>query len=186
VLEVDTKALPYGRDNRAGNAMTTEETPLLTAEHARRDLNPAAARRWVVVNPLSLNSLGRPAGYALLPGENTPPFLSQESPLRKRAPFVNHHLWVTPFDPEQVYPAGDYPNQSAGGGGIDRWTSAEEPLTARDLVLWYTLGVTHIPRPEEWPVMPATKIGFKLAPVGFFGRNPALDVPRPAAPKRKK
>ena len=40
------------------------------------------------------------------------------------------------------------------------------------------MGVTHIPRPEEWPVMPVTHVGFKLIPAGFFTRNPALDVPR--------
>ena len=47
----------------------------------------------------------------------------------------------------------------------------------QDVVVWYTLGITHIPRPEEWPVMPATHVGFKLIPGGFFSRNPALDVP---------
>ena len=29
------------------------------------------------------------------------------------------------------------------------------------------------------PVMPVATIGFMLKPVGFFDRNPALDVPRP-------
>ena len=46
------------------------------------------------------------------------------------------------------------------------------------VVVWYTMGVTHIPRPEEWPVMPVTHVGFKLIPAGFFSRNPALDVPK--------
>jgi primary-amine oxidase len=41
------------------------------------------------------------------------------------------------------------------------------------------MGVTHIPRPEEWPVMVCHKAGFKLMPSGFFVRNPALDVPKP-------
>jgi primary-amine oxidase len=40
------------------------------------------------------------------------------------------------------------------------------------------MGVTHIPRPEEWPIMPVHHIGFQLLPAGFFDRNPALDVPR--------
>ncbi|MGH2822160.1 MAG: hypothetical protein ACRDLY_03885, partial [Thermoleophilaceae bacterium] len=41
----------------------------------------------------------------------------------------------------------------------------------------YTFGVTHNPRPEEWPVMPSHRAGFLLQPDGFFARNPALDVP---------
>ena len=45
------------------------------------------------------------------------------------------------------------------------------------MVLWYTTGLMHVPRPEDFPVMPVEYIGFKLQPVGFFDRNPALDVP---------
>ena len=47
----------------------------------------------------------------------------------------------------------------------------------RDVVVWYTFGVHHVVRPEDWPVMPAGHIGFQLKPVGFFNRNPALDLP---------
>ena len=47
-----------------------------------------------------------------------------------------------------------------------------------DPVIWYTFGAHHTPCPEDWPVMPAASIEFKLKPSGFFGRNPALDVPR--------
>ena len=43
-------------------------------------------------------------------------------------------------------------------------------------MLWYTFGVTHFVRPEDWPVMPVEYTGFTLMPVGFFDRNPALDV----------
>jgi len=46
-----------------------------------------------------------------------------------------------------------------------------------DVVLWYTFGIAHVPRPEDWPVMPVDTISFWLKPVGFFTRNPALDVP---------
>ena len=51
-----------------------------------------------------------------------------------------------------------------------------------DVVLWYVFGHNHIPRPEDWPVMPASYIGFSLKPDGFFDANPALDLP-PAAAK---
>jgi len=44
------------------------------------------------------------------------------------------------------------------------------------VVLWYTFGIHHITRPEEWPVMPADIVSFWLKPVGFFDRNPSLDV----------
>jgi primary-amine oxidase len=46
-------------------------------------------------------------------------------------------------------------------------------------VLWYSLGVHHIVRPEDWPVAPVAYAGFSLKPAGFFDGNPALDVPAP-------
>ena len=45
------------------------------------------------------------------------------------------------------------------------------------------MGVHHIVRPEDWPVMPIHYIGFQLKPHGFFDGNPALDLPR-STPKK--
>ncbi|MDT7667563.1 MAG: primary-amine oxidase, partial [Pseudonocardiales bacterium] len=51
------------------------------------------------------------------------------------------------------------------------------PLDGTDVVVWYTFGAHHIVRPEDWPVMPVSTIGFMLKPSGFFDGNPALDLP---------
>ena len=36
--------------------------------------------------------------------------------------------------------------------------------------------MTHVTRPEDFPVMPSETIRFRLVPRGFFTRNPALPV----------
>jgi primary-amine oxidase len=89
-------------------------------------------------------------------------------------------LWVTRYRPERRFPAGDYPNQNAGGAGLPRWTAAGESLEDTELTVWHTFGPTHLPRLEEWPVMPVDHSGFTLKPTGFFDRNPSLDLPRQA------
>ncbi len=66
--------------------------------------------------------------------------------------------------------AGDYPNQSRGGDGLIRWTEQDRPIENTDVVLWYTFGHTHIPRPEDYPVMPTAYIGFLLKPHGLLRR----------------
>jgi primary-amine oxidase len=178
VREINTRALAPGVDNPSLNAFVMEETPLRSEADAQRDMNLATARRWVVINPTSHNAVGQPAGYLIAPGDNSVPYLQPDSPIRQRAGFINHHFWATAFDPAERHAAGEYPNQSDPGLGLPTWTKANRPLEGQDVVAWYTFGVTHIPRPEEWPVMSATTAGFKLVPVSFFTRNPALDVPR--------
>jgi Cu2+-containing amine oxidase len=37
-------------------------------------------------------------------------------------------------------------------------------------------GVTHVPRVEDFPVMPVEHTGFTLKPDGFFNGNPSLDI----------
>jgi primary-amine oxidase len=64
-----------------------------------------------------------------------------------------------------------------GGAGLPAWTARDRSVVDTDIVLWHSFGVTHIPRPEDWPVMPVESTGFVLMPFGFFDRNPALDVP---------
>ena len=98
-----------------------------------------------------------------------------------RAAFATKNLWVTRYDPAERYPAGDQVNQHPGGGGLPAFVAKDRPIDGEDIVLWHTFGTTHVPRPEDWPVMPVATIGFQLKPVGFFTNNPALDVP-PSVP----
>jgi primary-amine oxidase len=151
---------------------------LRNEREAQRQMNLPAARTWIVLNPSAQNTLGHHTSYILVPGANSLPYIAMSSEVRKRAGFINNHFWATRYNPEEMNAAGAYPNQSRGGDGLPRWVANNESLVNQDIVVWYTLGVTHIPRPEEWPVMPVTHVGFKLIPGGFFSRNPALDVPK--------
>jgi primary-amine oxidase len=182
VQRVDVVPDPAGDDNPFGNAFQARATPLKSEKEARGKLNLETARTWKIVNPGMKNHIGEPVGYKLLPGDNSVPFASPEAWWRKRARFVDHHVWVTPYESGERYGAGDYPNQSRGGDGLSRWTENDRPIEDTDVVLWYTFGHTHIPRPEDYPVMPTAYIGFTLKPAGFFTANPANDVP-PSAKK---
>jgi primary-amine oxidase len=179
VFEVNTVADPPGPENPHHNAFHTEATLLDRESQAQRLIDPLAGRFWKIVNPSVRNRLGQPVGYKLMPGENVLPFAGREASVTKRAAFMTKHLWVTRYDPRERYAAGDYPNQHSGGAGLPSYIQDDGPLEDTDVVVWYTFGAHHVVRPEDWPVMPVTCIGFMLKPVGFFDRNPALDVPRP-------
>jgi primary-amine oxidase len=177
VVEMNSQPVAAGPANQYGGAFAMQETALRTEKAAQRQLNLQSSRRWIVESSSAHNPLGHPTGYALLPGENSVPFALPDSWVRKRAGFLNAHVWVTPYNAAERYAAGDYPNQSKGGDGLPKWTAADRSVDGRDVVLWYTMGITHNPRPEDWPVMPVYEAGFKLVPWGFFAKNPALDLP---------
>jgi primary-amine oxidase len=178
VAELNTVAIPFGKENPSGNAFEMTQTQLHSEKEAERDMDYKSQRKWIVYNPSSRNSLGYPAGYILLPGENAEPYLQPESPLLKRGGFVKHALWATQQNDDEMYAAGRYPNQRSTSDGLPVWTEKNRSLDNQDVVLWYTFCVTHAPRPEEWPVMTVHKTGFQLIPAGFFDRNPSLDVPK--------
>ncbi|WP_422925711.1 primary-amine oxidase [Singulisphaera sp. PoT] len=179
VQEVNTRSVPSGPDNPFDNAFDTETTPLTKEANAQRNTNLLSSRFWRIVNNARKNELGGPVGYRLCPTENTLPYARPGSAILKRAAFVTKNLWVTPFRNEERYPSGDYPNQHPGDDGLPRWTKDNRDIADTDLVLWYTFGQTHIPRIEDWPVMPVSSAGFLLRPDGFFNANPSLDVPPP-------
>jgi primary-amine oxidase len=182
VQRVDVVACELDEQNPFENAFVAQATTLGTESEAKANLCLESSRCWKVINPTRCNQIGQPVGYRFLPGDNSVPYASPNAWWRKRAGFVNHHVWVTPHRADERFAAGDYPNQSTGGDGLSRWTAADRPIEATDVVFWYTFGHTHLPRPEDYPVMPTAYIGFLLKPAGFFDLNPANDVP-PSAKK---
>jgi len=177
VERVDVVADAEGPENPYANAFRAKATQLETEQAALGHLQLETARTWRIVNPRVKNAVGEPVAYKFLPGDNAFPMASPEAWWRKRAGFVDHHVWVTPYREDERYAAGDYPNQSSGGDGLVKWTAADRAVADTDVVFWYTFGHTHIPRPEDYPVMPTAYIGFLLKPSGFFAENPANDVP---------
>lgn len=179
VYEVHTEAEPAGPDNPMGNAFFSKSTHLTTELDAQQMIDSLRGRVWKIVNPSIRNAVGNPVGYRLVPHSNVAAYASPDASVSKRAGFMHKHLWVTPHSPDEMYAAGDYPNQHPGGAGLPEWTAENRDISRGDLVLWYTLGSHHVVRPEDWPVMPVSRAGFTLQPFGFFDRNPALDVPKP-------
>jgi Cu2+-containing amine oxidase len=178
VDEVKLERVAAGPDNRYGNAFTRRVTRLTRESGGARTADASVGRAWHVVNPSRTNRLGQPVAYALDPQQA--PLLAADAgaAIAGRASFATRHLWVTRYDPAERYAAGDLPNQHPGGAGLPAYVAADRDIDGQDIVLWHTFGMTHFPRPEDWPVMPVAHCGFTLRPVGFFDRNPVLDLPR--------
>jgi primary-amine oxidase len=178
VSEVDVLPMGKGPKNPHGNGFYAQETDLNTTTEAQRKIAPELGRIWKIKNPGVLNPMsGAPVAYKLMPAAGPGLLATEDSVIAKRGVFASKNLWVTPHDDTERFPAGEYVLQSEECRGLKLWTQQEKSLTDADPVIWYSFGVTHIVRVEDFPVMPVETIGFHLKPFGFFSGNPGLDIP---------
>jgi primary-amine oxidase len=154
--------------------------PFIAAKErdAMMDIHLDKPTMWVFVNPNVKGPLGHPTGYEIMPGLTAASLLNPEDGAQKAGAFSTHQLWVTPYRPGELYAGGVYPNSSKGDDGLAAWTKENRSIENTDIVAWYTLGFHHVPREEDWPVMPVMWHDFVIRPFHFFSRNPVLDLPK--------
>ena len=177
VYAVDSEPLRASEDDPYQLGLVLRQTPLRTETEGQQDYDWHTQRSWKVVNDTARNGLGTPVGYKLLPGGCFPPMLDADSPVLERARAIGHTLWVTPYQPDERWPCGEFPTFAVTDSGLGAWTAQNRPIENTDVVLWYVFGIHHLTRPEDWPIMPVDTVSFWIKPSGFFDRNPALDVP---------
>lgn len=178
-LHVDrlrTQRLPA--ENPRRSVWTAETVEARNEREGMRMSSMAAPELWRFVNPGVRGPYSGFVGYQI-DSHSAMPLLAADDYMFQRGAFTEHMLWVTPYDGRQLYAAGDYPTVHPAGEGLPAFTANNESIINQDLVAWVTMGFHHVPRPEDWPLMPVAKHSFEIRPVGFFARNPAIDIPKP-------
>ena len=171
IRELEHVMLPPGPENPLGNAFALKETALLTEKAARRDAAPG--RTWKVVNSERAGPLGHFPGYMIHPHGLPVAIPRPGNATGAMAGFMDHAFWATKRRPGEEYACGNYIDSELRQG-LPEWGENDERIEGQDLVVWYTLGATHIPRTEEWPIMPVSRMGFDLIPCNFFEVNPVV------------
>ncbi|KAF0276084.1 hypothetical protein FOG50_03052 [Hanseniaspora uvarum] len=130
-----------------------------------------------VINPVSMTPVGYkveiPAHQLIMAGPN-----SQNI---KRAKFATKQFWAYHAGDDRNYIAGELTNQSKEDTGLAKWleedAKADKSIRNTELSCNITLGLSHAPSTEQFPVMSMDKVEFSIIPVCFFWKNPALDLP---------
>ncbi|KAH0591412.1 Peroxisomal primary amine oxidase [Termitomyces sp. J132] len=187
VVESDIISLPDAPTgspaNFAGNAFISKETVLTT--EVGRQFDWAKERRWKIVNSARKHhASGKNVGYSIsMKGGATPMMARPDSWAAKRAAFVTNALWVC-RDVEgpkgsRMWPSGKYVPQTRvePEDSLGKWAEGKQNIEDEDILIFLTVGTTHIPRPEDWPVMPVEHLNVTLKPNSFFRANPSMDVP---------
>jgi len=164
--------------NPHGNGYTVNETVISKSGGYDNDFN--ANRVFKIQNAAVRNPVnGLPVAYKL----HVPPFqpmLSHETSYNhKRAEFADRAIYAVSYrdGSGELYAGGRYTNQSRGGTGVRSWAARGDDIKDKDFVLFISFGINHVPRIEDFPVMPCEILKVSFKPVNFFTKNPALDVP---------
>lgn len=166
-------------ENQQGEWFYTTKNKLETELKAQRKVNIGQSRWWKVSATHNAQDGKKETSYGLIPQGNAFPKQGDEAPAMKSFPFLKNHLQATAYEASEMYAAGRYINARDINEGTHTYAQDDEDLNQTDIVLWYTFGMSHLPRPEDWPYMPKHEVGFKLMPFGFFEQNPAIGIPYP-------
>lgn len=187
VLRSDAMASehPVGSpENPYGNAFYCKKTPLRTSLEGIDNYCHETSRSWDIINPNKMNDVSKkPVSYKII-NNGCPGLLAKPgSVVWKRAAFARNSLWVVPYKDYELFPAGDYVCQSTGEENhpynqtIVDWANRNENIENTDVVCYMQFGLTHFPRTEDFPIMPAEPVSIMLRASNFFQKNPALWVP---------
>lgn len=138
-----------------------------------------------VINPVSMTPVGYkveiPPHQLIMAGKN-----SQNI---KRAKFATKQFWAYHANDERNFVAGELTNQSKEDTGLAKWLEEDKKedksIRNSELSCNITLGLSHAPSTEQFPVMSMDKLEFSILPVCFFWKNPALDLPIATAETNK-
>ncbi|KIW72758.1 hypothetical protein PV04_00933 [Phialophora macrospora] len=142
------------------------------------DLDASKSRVFMMQNDRIRNAVNQlPISYKI----QVPPMqgiLAHEDSFHfKRAEFGDHSIYLTKYGHDELFSGGKYTNQSRGGDGIKTWAARNDKVVDDDIVVWVQFGMNHVPRIEDFPVMPVEIMKVAFKPVNFFTKNPSIDVP---------
>ncbi len=137
------------------------------------NINPGShGQVWRIANPGLKTGLKHDPSYQIEPAHQVPSLLPRDDPLRLRAGFAAHSLWLTAYNRDERWSAGSVPNLSAPEQGLPSFVADAQNIANTDIVAWYTLGFRHINRPGNSLNLPTRWHEFQLRPVNFFDRDP--------------
>ncbi|GKC69963.1 transformation/transcription domain-associated protein-like protein isoform X2, partial [Tanacetum coccineum] len=77
--------------------------------HCKLVLLKVATVYRLIRNTRTVNRTGQLTGYKLIPGSNCLPLAGSEAKFLRRAEFLKHNLWVTPYALDENFPGGRVP-----------------------------------------------------------------------------
>lgn len=134
----DSYSMIRNKDNPYGSGYRAEETVIKTSTPADTSVDRARVfkiRNDNVINPVTY----KPVAYKLQAMPSQMLLMDEESYNYRRAKFATRPIWVTKYQEDELYAAGEFTNQSRQSNGVERWAQREDNVQNEDVVLWHSM-----------------------------------------------
>ncbi|WP_196502398.1 tyramine oxidase [Aestuariivirga litoralis] len=161
-------------NSKTRKSLWTVKSDRYAAEGPVAPEHGAAGETWRVINPNEKTGLKYNPGYLIDGAHSVTSVLDKADPPQYRAGFTAYALWATHYAADEQWSAGLYPNLATKDEGLPAFVAQKRSINNEDLVLWYTMGFRHVPRPEDYPILPTYWHEVTLRPSFFFDKDPSM------------
>ncbi|WEW60662.1 DUF1965 and Cu_amine_oxid domain-containing protein [Emydomyces testavorans] len=151
------------------NTMKLEKSFIDSEWHSKINWAPNAATTYSIVNKDARNQYGEYRGYRIVPVQNS-------NNLKKSGSWATHNLYALRQRDTELHSASPYNNLDTGNPVIDfnKYFDGES-LDQQDLVLYFNLGMHHVPDTSDLPNTVTTNAHSSMAifPHNYFLESPS-------------
>jgi primary-amine oxidase len=87
-----------------------------------------------ITNPITY----KPVAYKLMAAPSQMLLVSKNAHGFRRAEFATKPIWVTKYQDDELYAAGEFTNQSRRADGVETWIQRKDNVENEDVVLWHS------------------------------------------------
>ncbi|RDW88702.1 putative copper amine oxidase [Coleophoma cylindrospora] len=167
-------------DGQTRNTMKLQRTQITNEDEGKLDWTSNGATQYIIQNLDQLNEYGNPRGYRILPSSPTIHVtIENSSNLVNAAQWATHDIFVTrqhDTEPRSAYP---YNTQDVANPAINFNDFFDgESLLQEDIVVWFNLGMHHVPHTGDLPntVFSTAHSGLQIMPLNYLPRDPSRET----------
>jgi primary-amine oxidase len=168
------KEVKYPWSNTTRSTMQLERSYLKTEDEGKLDWEANSKSMIMVVNKKQTNKYGEERGYRVMPsrgGAGMHLTIRNSSNLLNSQGFATHQLYVTKRKDSELSASHPYNECDTANPIIDfnKYFNGES-IDQEDIVLWYNLGMHHVPHTGDLPntVMTTAQSGMMMTPHNYF------------------
>lgn len=162
----------YVWSDKPRNTMKLQRKFIENEDESKLFWNSNAATQYTIINQAAPNKYGEYRGYRILPASPTIHLTVQNSSnLHNTINWATHDLYLTQHHDTEPRSAHPYNNQDIHNPPVDFNAFFDgESLVQEDLVVWFNLGMHHVPHTGDLPntVFTTAQSAVHFMPVNYF------------------